>query len=261
MSLFKAMLKKDLLMLRNQKNAFLTLLIVPLVIGIIIPLIFVCLILFEPEISNLANDLPLYLVNLEPNDPLYRLELVKIVVDSIFSSYFLIIPIMTGSILASTSFVAERENKTMEALLYTPISMTQLLTSKLFSALVPSIIVTWITAIGSGLAINIPCYLQFQAFPFPTTLWLLNLFWLAPIISSLSLTFSVLVSAKSQTYQEAQQKSSLLVFPLMALIIGQVSGLYSLGAFNYFLIGLAIIPIEIFLLQRIAKNFQRENLV
>ncbi|MCL2477336.1 ABC transporter permease subunit [Candidatus Bathycorpusculum sp.] len=60
----------------------------------------------------------------------------------IFAPMFLIIPIMASSVLASDSFAGERERKTIEALLATPISDSELLLGKILVSFIPAMIVT-----------------------------------------------------------------------------------------------------------------------
>jgi ABC-type Na+ efflux pump, permease component len=68
--------------------------------------------------------------------------LIKVTINFMFPSYFLIIPIMCSGVIGASSFVGEKEHKTLESLLYTPISMEQLLRAKILGVFVPSYIVS-----------------------------------------------------------------------------------------------------------------------
>jgi ABC-type Na+ efflux pump permease subunit len=49
---------------------------------------------------------------------------------------------MCSGVIGASSFVGEKEHKTMESLLYTPISMERLLRAKILGVFVPSYIIT-----------------------------------------------------------------------------------------------------------------------
>ncbi len=79
-----------------------------------------------------------------------------------FPSYFLIIPIMCSGVIGASSFVGEKEHKTLESLLYTPISMEQLLRAKILGVFVPSYIVTLISFIVFGIIFNVGGFIYLE---------------------------------------------------------------------------------------------------
>ena len=60
-----------------------------------------------------------------------------------FAPFFLIIPLMVSAVIGADSFAGEKERKTLEALLYTPATDTELFLAKVLSALTPAIVVSW----------------------------------------------------------------------------------------------------------------------
>jgi len=97
--------------------------------------------------------------------------------------------------------------------------------------------------------------------PFPTTIWWLILFWLLPIVTALGLTFSVLVSANARSYQEAQQKSALLVIPLVLLATGVIMGAVSMTFTSYFALGLALLIADVVMLFMVSSMFRPEKMI
>src|SRR3972149_4657939 len=59
-----------------------------------------------------------------------------------FAPFFLIIPLMASSVIASDSFAGEKERKTIEAILATPISDSELFLGKNMVSFVPAMAVT-----------------------------------------------------------------------------------------------------------------------
>lgn len=260
MSIFIAMLKKDLRVLLGQRQALYAMIIAPLFFSIILPVMLVGMTLLDPSsatgLEALFAAIPAELEHLPPD-----LQQLMMLIDNMLPGYFLMIPIMSGSILAASGFVTEREHKTMEALFYTPLSVGKLLAAKLFAALIPSLLVSWLSALLTGLTINIACLFLRGIAPFPTRIWWLILFWLLPIFASLGLTFSVLVSAGSKSFQEAQQKSGMLVVPLILLMVGPMAGLFSFTIPGFALLGAILLLFEIVLLFLVRKRFSVEKLI
>ena len=56
----------------------------------------------------------------------------------LFSAFFLIIPTMMATILAANSFAGEKERHTLEGMLYTPATDTELVVGKILGAVVPA---------------------------------------------------------------------------------------------------------------------------
>jgi ABC-type Na+ efflux pump permease subunit len=178
-----------------------------------------------------------------------------------FPPYFLIIPIMCSGIIGASSFVGEKEHKTMETLLYTPISMEQLLKAKILGVFIPSYIITLLSFIAFGIIINIGGFIYFGGLIFPDIKWLIIILWISPVINLLSLTFTVMVSAKSNTFQEAQQVSGLLVLPVLLVLVGQMTGVFILNNFIILIIGAVLLILDYMLIKRISSKFIPEKLI
>ena len=123
-----AIIKKDFRGITANKRLFSAILIVPLILTIFLPSIFVFLIHFapdDPDIQKLLQMIPLSI----QSDSL-ELTIAGIIINYIMPIFFLMIPIMTASIMAASSFVGEKEKHTLETLLYCPLSVKQIFRSK-----------------------------------------------------------------------------------------------------------------------------------
>lgn len=259
----KALIQKDIRKITSSKQIFLPMIIVPLITIVIMPAAMITAAYFLPNNTDMLKDFQMILKKLPIDSSNFTSGqlLIYIAVNYMFPSFFLIIPIMSSGIIGASSFVGEKEHKTLETLLYTPISMEQLLRSKIIGVFIPSYIVTLLSFVAFGIVVNIGGFINFGRMIFPDLKWLIIIFWLSPAISLLSLTFTVLVSAKSSTFQEAQQVSGLLVLPVVLLIVGQMTGLFLLNNFIIFILGAVLLVVDYVLINKIGKKFVAEKLI
>ncbi|HAG43658.1 MAG TPA: ABC transporter permease, partial [Clostridium sp.] len=110
-----------------------------------------------------------------------------ILTNYLFPSFFLLIPIMCSTLLGASSFVGEKEHKTMETLLYTPISIEELFKAKLLGVFIPTYVITLMCSIIFGIIINIGGLLYFHKSIFPNIKWILIILYLTPAVAILGL--------------------------------------------------------------------------
>lgn len=259
----KALIYKDLNEITSSKQVILPMTIVPILLTVIIPLAVVIGANYIGNDSNMIRQLGPLIKKLPPEYTAYNPSqfFIKIVINYMFPSYFLIIPIMCSGIIGASSFVGEKEHKTMETLLYTPISMEQLLRAKILGVFIPSYIITLISFVLFGVLINIGGFIHFGKLIFPDIKWLIIILWISPAINLLSLIFTVMVSAKSKTFQEAQQVSGLLIIPVILVLVGQMTGVIMLSNLVMFIAGMVLLALDYALIRKISAKFIPEELI
>ncbi len=259
----KALIYKDFNEITSSKQVILPMTIVPIVLTVIIPLAVLIGASYIGNDSNMIRQLGPLIKKLPSEYMAYSPAqlLIKIVINYMFPSYFLIIPIMCSGIIGASSFVGEKEHKTLETLLYTPISMEQLLRAKILGVFIPSYIITLFSFIAFGIIVNIGGFIHFGGLIFPDIKWLLIILWISPAISLLSLIFTVMVSAKSKTFQEAQQVSGLLVLPVVLILVGQMTGVLMLSNLVMLIAGMVLLILDYILIKRISSKFIPEKLI
>lgn len=262
-NLYKSIIEKDLKEITSSKQTFLPMFIVPLMFVIIIPIIMLIAIYFSSRGIGQINGLDNMMVKLPIEYSKFSIpELVlKAGVNYFFPSLFLIIPIMASNIIGASSFVGEREHKTMETLLYTPVSIEKLFISKVIGVFILSYIITLISFAAFGIVINIGGMIYLNQIIFPNTKWIVLIIYVVPALTILGLSFTVLVSAKSKTFQEAQQQSGLIVVPIILLVAGQMSGLFLLTNTILIIIGTVIFVLDYVLIKIMSKGFIPEKLI
>lgn len=259
----KALIYKDVKDITSSKQVLIPMIIVPLIFVIIFPTIVLLLLHFSPDSAKTLKDFDSLISKLPQTYKALTTEqmVLTILTNYLFPSFFLLIPIMCSTLLGASSFVGEKEHKTMETLLYTPISIEELFKAKLLGVFIPTYVITLICSIIFGIIINIGGLLYFHKLIFPNIKWVILILYLTPAVAILGLTFTILISAKSKTFQEAQQLAGLIVLPVILLAIGQITGIFLLTNIILIIIGTIVIIIDYILLQKIAKNFTAENLI
>ncbi|ERI93830.1 hypothetical protein HMPREF1982_01404 [Clostridiales bacterium oral taxon 876 str. F0540] len=259
----KALIDKDINEITSSKQVIMPMTIVPIVLMVIIPLAILIGASFIGKDSSMLTKLGPLIKKLPSEYTAYTPAqlLIKVTINYMFPSYFLIIPIMCSGVIGASSFVGEKEHKTMESLLYTPISMEQLLRAKILGVFVPSYIITLLSFIVFGIVFNIGGLIYFGGLIFPDIKWLIIILWISPAINLLSLIFTVMVSAKSETFQEAQQVSGLLVLPVLLLLVGQMTGVLMLSSLAMFIGGGVLLVLDYILIKRISSKFIAEKLI
>jgi len=178
-----------------------------------------------------------------------------------FAPFFLIIPVMASSVIASDSFAGEKERKTIEALLATPMTDGELLLGKTLVSFVPSMLVTGGSFLLYCATVDLLTYEMFGRLLLPNLEWVLLIFGLAPTVALAAIGLTVMISARVKGFREAQQISALLVLPILIMLFVQASGVM---IFGYLMVGaltLVFILVDVLLFMMGVKIFQREKIL
>lgn len=242
-----AIVRKDLKVIRRSRGVMIPLIVVPVLVCVLLPGLFAALPQFLGDIAytDTQSDLALWLEQLPPmlqqqfegySDAQRMVILMAVYY---FAPMYLILPLMVSSVIAADSIAGEKERKTLEALLYTPTSDRDLLAAKLLSAWVPAVMVAWLGFALYAVVLNGVGWPLFGRIFFPNALWWWLALWVAPALAGIGLGFTVLISARVGTFQEAYQLGGLVVLPVVALMISQSTGALYFGPRMVFILGLA----------------------
>ena len=266
-----AIAQKDWIEVRQNKYAWIPMLVVPLIFVVIMPLVFTLVIPaleVDPQdvissdqdieffISRMPEELARY-INF--NQPMQ--SMIVIMLGYMLAPMFLILPMMYSTIIAAESFAGERERKTIEALLYTPASDADLLLGKVAASAIPSLLATWLSFLLYTLILNIAPYAYFQRIWFPLPTWWPLIFWIAPAMIVLGIAFTVIISARVQNFLGTYQSSASLVMLVVVLFAGQISGALYLSVLVEMIIGLVIWIAAGILSLYAVKTFNRKSLL
>ena len=174
---------------------------------------------------------------------------------------FLMVPLMSSSVIAADSFAGEKERKTMEALLYTPTTDQELFVAKLLSSWLAAIAVALVGFVLYVVTANAAAWSQMHRIFFPNAMWLVLIFWVVPAVPGLGLGVMVLVSARAQGFQDANQIGGAVVLPVLLLLVGQMSGVMSFSVTLMVLLGLAVWLLDGLLIWLSSRSFRRGRLL
>jgi hypothetical protein len=96
---------------------------------------------------------------------------------------------------------------------------------------------------------------------FPLVNWYPLILLVSPAISLLGIAVTVLISSKVNTFMGAYQSSASLVVLVLALLVGQITGVLYLSALVGLLLGVVIWIAGIVLMVYAIRSFNREKLL
>ncbi len=188
----------------------------------------------------------------------------KDAVQGFIATYFLIlfmlIPTVVPLTIAIYSVIGEKSARTLEPLLATPVGVGELLLAKSVASTIPAVLVTWIAYLVYLLAVvSLGSPAAVRAVTAPR--WVLAVIVMVPLLTALSVNLGILISTRVNDVRVAQQIGGLVVVPVVALGIAQVTGRVVLddASFIQTTAFLIVIDTVVFLAARVA--FQRENIL
>ncbi len=266
----KTIAGKDIKEATQNKSVWLPILIVPLIFVVLLPVGMTLAIgssaateanpLNDPDFAMFMERMPQFLSDLIEGLDSAQSGIV-LLLGYLFAPFFLIMPLMFSTVIASESFAGERERKTVEALLYTPATDTELFLGKVLAALAPALLITWGGFLAYSVVVNAAAYSVMGRIWFPLPSWYPLILWVSPAISLLGIAVTVLISGKVQTFMGAYQSSGSLVLLVLALLAGQATGVLYLSVPVVLLIGLVLFLVDAVLMYYAIRTFNRDRLL
>lgn len=260
--------KKDWLEIKRNREILLPMVFIPLIFSLGFPLILIVGTAVAPEFASSMEDLE-NMVRILPEHE--RNEVLQMTVPQaaiylftlyLLAPFFLIIPVMTSSVIAADSFAGEKERRTIEALLATPISDSELFLGKIMVSFIPSFMITIMSFTVYSILVDVLYLVMFNGrLLLPNLVWIMLIFCLSPAMAFTSICLTVIVSAKVKGFREAQQISGVLLFPIIALIFGQISGAVMLGPVVIGILTALFVTVDYAVLRLSIKAFKREEII
>ncbi len=263
----RAIARKDITVVFRHRAVLLPLLIVPIILQVIFPIGLGASAAYAPFKSSDMQDLSQMMSSMPPSLKAdfegldERQTFFVLMLVYLFAPMYLIVPLMVASVIAADSFAGEKERKTLEALLHSPVTAGEMLAGKILSALIPAVAVSLVSFVLYAVIVNAVGWPLMGRIFFPNAMWVVLVLWVAPAVSCLGLGLTVLVSSRVSTFQEAYQMGGIVVLPVVALVIGQVAGVLFLSTGFALLLGLVVWLIAAAVLVFGARVFRRERLL
>jgi ABC-2 type transport system permease protein len=177
---------------------------------------------------------------------------------------FLVLLVLTpvaGSMsMAAYSVIGEKQARTLEPLLATPISTFELLAAKVLGSLLPAIGLTlacFATYVAGVAIVAHPGVFAILLTPRSLTI----VFVLGPLAALAALQLAVCVSSRVNDARSAQQIGALIILPISGLLVAQLTGAVTLTAPVLLLIALVLAGINAGLMLIAVALFDRESIL
>jgi ABC-2 type transport system permease protein len=173
----------------------------------------------------------------------------------------MMMPVIIPVTIAAYSIVGEKTTRSLEPLLATPITTTELLAGKSLAAALPAIFVGWASFGVFLLALPLigvsKAVIGYIAGP----TWLLAVLVAGPLMAIASVNFALFVSSRVNDPRVAEQISALMIVPLLGLLFAQIAGLIVVNVLVMLSFIGAMVLVDIGLIYLGATIFQRENIL
>src|SRR5437867_6243284 len=177
-----------------------------------------------------------------------------------FLMLFLLTPITGAMALAAHAVVGEKQARTLEPLLATPVTTLELLVAKVLGALLPTLAISF-----AGLAVYLGGITMLAApgvlHAMLTGRTALLMFIVGPAAALVSLQSAIVISSRVNDARTAQQFGVLIIIPLAAVLVAQFTGTLWLSAWVMGMLGLGLLVLWALLLLFSVALFERETIL
>lgn len=169
-------------------------------------------------------------------------------------------PVAGAMSIAAASVVGEKQARTLEPVLATPITTTELLAAKVLGAFLPAVALSLAT-----FALYAACVVAFAqpgvlaSLFTPTSLAVVLV--LGPLASLTGLQLAVCVSSRVNDARSAQQIGAMLILPIVGLLLLQIMGNLVLTLPTIGLIALGLMAVNLGLARLGVILFDRESIL
>jgi len=235
---------KDLSVFRNNKYILYSLIAMPLIMGLLIPVVLIYSLQAQVAVLTQAQ----------------LIEVATLFVN-MFSSFFVITAVALPTVIASYSFIGEKLEKSLEPLLATPTTDSELLFGKSLGAFIPCIGATYIGELIFVIVIGGWSIINLGTLLLPTLHWALVTGIIIPLAGVLSVEANIIISSRVNDMRAAQQIGGIIILPLLLLtVLPSVIQIIPMVTLALILSGgLAVADVGLFYLSK--AIFQREEIL
>lgn len=255
---------KDIRELATNRMVLLPLILVPIVLCVALPVVLLVVALSSNTLLVAGSQ---FIERLLPAYPVPEAfgtvteRMLFVFFNYTMIPFFMLIPILVSSTIAAHAIAGEKERRTLETLLYTPVTNRQFFLGKLLGAFVPALVVSTLSFALYFSVANLLYIALRGTMIVRSWVWLPAMLLLNPAASLLGMVVTLLVSLRSKTYLQAQQSSALIVLPCVMLIGMQMTGIVVLGPLSIALFGAVLLAVDYLLIARVGPRFERERII
>lgn len=209
---------------------------------------------FDPNTGDEGLSLPAEMAHLDAKTGTI------VLMNEQYMFYLLLVPMALPVYIAAYSIIGEKETRSLEPLLATPISTEELLVGKVIAAVTPAVLLAWLsfalTAAGMYI-ISSPVVFGYLVRP----VWTLSMAIHAPLFALLSTSSGVIASSRLNDPRAAQQVTALFVIPVIGLSMAVLLGRIYLDLGLILWAGAAMVLVNVGVLWLAVRLFQRETIL
>lgn len=214
----------------------------------------------DAGMEDLTSDMPAQFAQLCPED-LTGGECFQVYMVNQFMILFMMIPLIIPINIAAYSIVGEKTTRSLEPLLATPITTTELLSGKNLAAVIPAVLATWvgfgIYIIGAWIIVQSPEVISALLDP----MWWIAVIVVGPLLAILAVNFSLMVSSRVNEPRVAEQLSALVILPVLALFFAQIAGLIIINRQIVLILSVILLLLDFLMVYLAVHLFQRETIL
>ncbi len=214
----------------------------------------------DAGMEELTSDMPAQFAQLCPEE-LNGGECFQVYMVNQFMILFMMIPLIIPINIAAYSIVGEKTTRSLEPLLATPITTTELLSGKNLAAVIPAVLATWvgfgIYIIGAWIIVQSPEVISALLDP----MWWIAVIVVGPLLAILAVNFSLMVSSRVNEPRVAEQLSALVILPVLALFFAQIAGLIIINRQIVLILSVILLLLDFLMVYLAVRLFQRETIL
>ncbi len=178
-----------------------------------------------------------------------------------FLLLFLLIPVAVPVTIASYSIVGEKSTRSLEPLLATPTSTTEIIVGKALASVIPAIAATWLAFVVFLIGARFFAASDRVYALFMNPMWFLAMLIIVPLLTVFSVNVAIIISSRVNDPRAAEQLGMLVILPLMLIFLGAIFGLIPLNTTTMLLLGAITLLADAGLIVLGVKLFQRETIL
>lgn len=255
-------MRKDMSDLRRNRNAMIPMFMLPVIMFVVVPIaiILMCYALGDRSINlqGIIGSLPSGVI---PKGYTQTQSLAYAILIYYLAPMYMLLPALIANVSASSSFVGEKEHRTLEGLMSSPVTNIDLVVAKSLASMVPTLISSFSTTIFYALIIDGLGYNLFGGMVFPNAAWLIITFITAPLTALLAVCIVTSISQRTNTVMDAQGMGMVVLIPFIGFIAMMVAGYMTLNVGTILMASGLLAIADVIGLIGIAKLTDSENML
>jgi len=228
--------------LRKKKSIFYSVILFPLFVSVGLPLL---IYLIMGRSASISAD---------------TLSGLLIVVNA-FSFFFIIGAGSLPTAIAAYTIVGEKQAQSLEPLLATPITDSEILVGKSIGALLPPLVAIWIGGVIFMGLIDAITFGHLGYLYYPNAVMAVIMLLLVPLAAITAVEVSVIISARVNDVRTAQQLGSLIVLPFALIYVLGETDVFPLTVPYLLILSLIILVADRVLFSLAVSTFRREEIL